>query len=160
MLSACLSKRGLPMSISKHSRFSIALVAACIPAFAAESDPQALIIYARPHVVSAQNLAAELAITGRTSCNLAFVPGSTQLDLASYAQVQEIATLLRDDAGLRIAITIHSAGADPVDSKMARQRALLLVTTLRDLDVVPRQVVAGPMSNPVAVAFNELVKRS
>jgi len=146
------------MSMSKYVAASIGVLAACAPSFGAERDQEAMVVYARPHVVSAPHLAAEIRDSGRTSCDLGFVPGRATLDLASYAQVQELAAMLRDDPELRIAITIRgSATANP---RMARERAAVLVATLRDLDVMPRRVIAAPMSDPVAVAFNVLAQRA
>ena len=144
------------MSISRYIAGSIGLLAACAPSFGGQSDPEAMVIYARPHVVSAQQLAIEMHATGRTSCYLGFVPGSAKLDLASYAQVQELAAMLRDDPGLRVAVTIASPAAG--NPTMARERAAVLVAALRDLDVLPKRVLAAPLTNPVAVAFNDLAK--
>ena len=145
------------MSISKHLAGSIGFLATCAPSFGAQSDQEAMVIYARPHVITAQRLALEIRESGRTSCYLGFVPGSAKLDLASYAQVQELAAMLRDDPELKVAVTMQSAGiANP---KMARERAAVLVATLRDLDVLPKRVLAAPITDPVAVAFNDLAKR-
>ncbi|HZP12696.1 MAG TPA: hypothetical protein VFB36_09775 [Nevskiaceae bacterium] len=144
------------MSISNVSRWSIGLVAALAPVFAALGDQAPMVIYARPAVIPAQHLAVELRDTGRTSCYLGFVPGRAKLDLASYEQVRELAAMLRDDPELKVTVTIRSI-ANP-NATLARERASVLVATLRDLDVLPKRVIAAPMTDPVAVAFNDLAR--
>ena len=142
----------------------IVLLVAGGAAFAADRDSErdAISAYlAKKEVVASQDLARQIGSSGHTTCYIAFVNGTARLDPGSYAQIREIAQMLKDERDLQIELSLHSTDLEvgSAATTLANQRAAVLAYVLQQMDISGKRVVAKRSTDPVAVAFNELVRR-
>jgi outer membrane protein OmpA-like peptidoglycan-associated protein len=147
------------MHIKSCTLATLLMLSISASALADDAQPDAVKAYlAKRQVVASQDLAGEIGTSGRTSCYIAFVDGTAELDSKSNAQVREIAFLLKDDPDLKIEIAFHAtgAGSDGSAKEMAYKRAVALSNALLAHDVKRGRVVAKSSDDPVSVAFNDV----
>lgn len=145
------------MNSMRFTPLLVFVLPACISgaAFGGDSEQAISSYLMQKQVIAAADLAEQISSTGKTRLVLGFDAKSPRLSIESAEQLRELATLIKSDRRLVIAVGFRSG---PSGQQLAKARARSVVNALLAQGANAKQVRATNPSDPTALAFNELVQ--